>query len=117
MNRKLADRTKAFALQIIGTYTAVPKTDIGRVIGKQMLRSGTSVGAHCREAFRSRSDAELVSKLEVAVQETDETMYWMELLIESNVMKDDRLQPLLKEADELISIMVTSVKTIKDRRR
>ena len=89
---------------------------VARVLGKQMLRSGTSVGAHGREAFRSRSDAELVSKLEMAIQELDETMYWLELLVESEIVALARVQPLLDEANEQMSILVTSVRTIKRRR-
>lgn len=116
MNRSMADRTKQFALQVIALYGEVPKSDVGKVIGRQMLRSGTSVGAHGREAFRSRSNAELISKLEVALQEIDETMYWMELLIEAKVMQPDRIQPVLKEADEVTAVIVSSVKTIKSRK-
>jgi four helix bundle protein len=73
--------------------------------------------AHCREAFRGRSDAELVSKLETALQELDETIYWLELLIESGIVPSQRLEPLITEANELIAIIVTSVKTVKKRRR
>ena len=116
MNRSLADRTKAFALRVIRAYTALPRNEVARVLGKQMLRSGTSVGAHGREAFRSRSDAELVSKLEMAIQELDETMYWLELLVESEIVALARVQPLLDEANEQMSILVTSVRTIKRRR-
>jgi four helix bundle protein len=80
-----AKRTKAFALRVIRVFDALPKRGAASVIGRQMLRSGTSVGAHCREAFRGRSDAELISKLEGALQELDETIYWLELLIESGL--------------------------------
>ena len=117
MNRTLADRTKAFALRIIRLFTALPKNDVARVLGQQMLRSGTSVGAHGREAFRSRSDAELISKLEVSIQELDETMYWIELLIESKIVSARSVASLLEEANELMSILVASVRTIKRRRR
>ena len=82
-----------------------------------MLRSGTSVGAHAREAFRSRSDAELISKLELALQELDETMYWIELLVESKAVAAAKVEGLLTEADALIAILVSSVKTIKSRDR
>lgn len=117
MNRSLADRTKAFALRIIRLYSALPKRDVVRVIARQMLRSGTSVGAHGREAFRSRSNAELVSKMEMALQELDETMYWLELLVESGNVAPSRLSALMAEANELAAILVSSVKTIKSRRR
>ena len=84
---------------------------------KKLLRSGTSVGAHGREAFRARSNAELVSKLEVAIQELDESLYWIELLIETNAVDARRLSPLIAEANELMSILVASARTIKRRRR
>src|SRR5256885_10676597 len=113
----LRDRTKSFALRIIRVFSALPRTDVARVLGRQMLRSGTSVGAHCREGYRSRSDAEMISKYEGALQELDETMYWLELLVEAEIVKAPRLQPLMIEANEIISILVASVKTIKRRRR
>src|SRR5437762_762308 len=110
-------RTKSFALRIIRLFSALPKNEAARVLGRQMLRSGTSVGAHCREGYRSRSDAELISKYEGALQELDETMYWLELLVEAEIVKARRLQPLMVEANEIISILVASVRTIKRRRR
>jgi four helix bundle protein len=113
----LRDRTKAFALRVIRVYIELPKTELARILGRQVLRSGTSVGAHCREAFRARSDAELISKLETALQELDETLYWLELFIESDLLRLERLAPLMKEANEIIAIMVSSVKTVKKRRR
>lgn len=86
---------------------------VAQVIGKQILRSGTSVGAHVREGKRSRSNAEMISKTECALQELEETMYWFELLVESDIINAKLLTDLQKEADELMAIMVTSVKTIK----
>src|SRR6266568_3907532 len=115
MQRELTARTKAFAVRIVRLYDALPHTTVGYVIGKQVLRSGTSPGAHAREAYRSRSTAEVISKLEVALQELDETAYWLELLIEAEIVRPKRLQPLLTEIDELIAIIVTSVKTMKRR--
>lgn len=85
------------------------------MIGNQLLRSGTSVGAHLREGKRSRSDAEMISKFEVALQELEETKYWLELLGDSGIVKPEQLTDLLKEADELAAILVTSVKTLKRR--
>jgi len=82
-------------------------------MAKQVLRSGTSVGAQCREAYRSRSKAELISKLESALQELDETSYWLELLVESQIVTSDKLAPLMQEADELTRVMVTVVRTVK----
>ena len=86
------------------------------MIGKQVLRSGTSVGAHVWEGKRSRSELEFISKIEGGLQELEETVYWLELLVESGIAKAERLDGLLKEADELTAIMVTIVKKIKSRR-
>jgi four helix bundle protein len=87
------------------------------VIGKQLLRSGTSIGAHYREGTRSRSDAEFISKIEGALQELEETAYWLELLSESGVVNPERLTDLQQEADELTAILVTCVKNAKQRRK
>jgi four helix bundle protein len=97
-------------------YSALPTSRVASILGDQALRSGTSVGAHYREAFRSRSTAEVISKLEVALQELDEATYWIELLIDAEIVRPRRLQPLLQEADELTAILVTTVRTIKRRR-
>lgn len=111
-------RTKAFAIRIIRLYEALPRRRrAATVIGDQVLRSGTSVGAHCREAFRARSDAEWISKMEVALQELDETLYWLELLIEAEIIPEPRLASLMQEVDELTAILVASINTVKSRRR
>ncbi len=109
-------RTKQFALRIIRVYSALPSTPVAQVLGKQLLRAGTSVGAHYREAFRSRSDAEFVSKLQGGLQELDETEYWMELLVDADIIAAKRLTQLRQEASELIAIFTTSVKNAKSRR-
>jgi four helix bundle protein len=115
-NAGIMERTKAFALRIIGLYSALPKTTEAQVLGRQLLRSGTSVGAHVREGKRSRSDAEMVSNTEGALQELEETTYWLELLADFGIVKPSRLADLRREADELTAILVTSTKTIKARR-
>ena len=112
----LGKRTKDFALRVIRLYAALPKTPEAQVIGKQLLRSGTSVGAHYREARRAKSDADFVSKVEGALQELDETAYWLELLAESSIVKPDRLKPLTDECEELIAMFVTMVKNVKNRK-
>ena len=112
----LRDRTKAFALRIIKVYTALPKTTEAQVIGKQILRSGTSVGAHYREAKRARSTAEFISKIEGGTQELEETIYWLELLIGAEIMDEPRLKPLMDEADELMAILTSSVRKAKERK-
>ena len=110
------ERTKGFALRIIRLYSALPKTTVAQVLGKQLLRSGTSVGAHYREAIRSRSNAEFISKLEGALQELEETAYWIELLVESKIFTQARVAALMKEDDELTAILTTCVKNAKARR-
>lgn len=113
MSEDLKKRTKNFALRIIKVYSSLPKETLAQVLGKQVLRSGTSVGAHYREACRSRSNAEFVSKIEGGLQELEETIYWLELLIESGLISQEKLNLLLKESDELIAILVTCVKKLK----
>ena len=93
--------------------SALPKTTEAQVLGKQVLRSGTSVGANYREAFRGRSRAECGDSL----REVEETSYWLELLVESEIVSKRRLESLMKEADELTRIFVTTVKNIKNRRK
>jgi four helix bundle protein len=115
-NSELRDRTKKFALRVIRLFTALPKTDEARVLGRQLLRSGTSVAANYREACRGRSDAESLSKLGIVEQELDESLLWMELLVESGIIPPVRLDELRKEADELLSMTVASIKTLKSRR-
>lgn len=112
----LRTRTKQFSLRIIRLFAALPKTTEGQVLGKQLLRSGTSVGAHYREATRARSDAEFISKLEGGLQELEESAYWMELLAESGIVAPARLSELQKEADELTAILITCVKKAKHKR-
>ena len=109
------ERTKEFALRIIRLYGALPKTTEAQVIGRQVLRSGTSVGAQLREGKRSRSDAEMISKTESALQELEETAYWLELLAESGMVDREKLTGLRNEADQLTAILVTSAKTLKAR--
>jgi four helix bundle protein len=113
----LGQRTKQYALRIMRLRTALPHNDLGWTIGKQVLRSGTSVGAQYREARRSRSDAEFVSKLQSALQELDETAYWLELLVEGEIVSAERLAPLMDETQQLTSILVASIKTVKNRNR
>src|SRR5262245_24187971 len=104
-NPQLNDRTKEFALRIIRMYGALPKRAECDVIGRQVLRSGTSVAANYREAARSRTRSELASKFAIVLQELDETQLWIELLIEAGFVKEEKLKPLHSEADELIRIM------------
>ena len=113
----LTTRTKQFALRIVRLFGALPKTSAAQILGKQLLRSGTSVGANYREGRRGRSDAEVVSKLGIALQELEETNYWLELLAEGDIMPRNRLEPLMTETGELTAILTTCVKRTKARLR
>jgi len=106
-------RTKRFALGVVRLYSALPRTTVSQVLGRQVLRSGTSVGAHYREACRAKSRADFISKIEGALQELDETAYWLELLQEVYAEKSGQAQWLIAETNELISIFVTVVRSVK----
>jgi four helix bundle protein len=111
----LAQRTKAYALRVIRLYGALPKTTEAQVIGKQLLRAGTSVGANYREGYRARSDAEIVAKFSLCIQELDESMYWIELLSEAGIVTEAALAPLPDETNQLIAIFTSIVKRVKAR--
>ena len=114
----LRDRTKKYALRIVRLYQALPRNDgTAQVLGKQLLRAGTSVAAHYREACRAKSDIDFISKPESALQELDESDLWLELLGDSAVVKPTRVQPQRVETDELISILVTMTKNVKKRKQ
>lgn len=107
----LKDRTKQFALQIIRLVDTLPQNSTCDVIGRQLLRSGTSVGANYRAACRGKSKADFIAKLGIVVEEADECGYWLELLNDSVIMPQDKLEPLRRESDELTAIFVSSIKT------
>jgi four helix bundle protein len=106
-------RTKAYALDIIRLYQGLPKTGETQVIGRQILRSGTSVGAQYREACRAKSPADFINRMGGSLQELDETGYWLELLVDGKIVSTARLGELQKETDKLIAIFVSSIKTAK----
>ena len=113
----LRARTKEYALRIIRLYRALPPRDgVADILGKQLLRSGTSIAAHYREACRAKSDLDFISKLEGGQQELDESDLWLELLADSGVIKPNLIQPLRQETNELIAIFVTMTKNVKKRR-
>lgn len=109
----LKERTRRFAIRIIRMYRALPHSEEGRIIGKQLLRSGTSIGANYRAACRARSRAEFVAKLGIVLEEADETAFWLDLLRDAEVFPDAKLHGMICEADELISIFVASMSTAK----
>src|SRR5213596_3405707 len=110
----LRQRTKEFGLQIVRMFSGLPKTTEAQVLGKQLLRSGTSVGANYREAYRARSKAEFIAKCGDSLRELEETAYWLELLLESGIVSTEQLAALRQECDELIAIFVTIVRRSKE---
>jgi four helix bundle protein len=115
--RDLKERTKEFALRIIKLVEALPRRGTADVMGRQLLRSGTSVGANYRSACRAKSTADFISKMGIVEEEPDESLYWMELLIESGIVKSENLDSVMKEADELLAITVASINTAKKHRK
>src|SRR5438034_11510442 len=106
--KDLKPRTKAFALRVIRMYSKLPKNNtVAQILGKQVLRSGTSVGANYREAYRGRSKAEFISKCGDSLRELEETAYWLELLIETKIVRAENLSALRQECDELNAIVIT----------
>ena len=109
----LRDRTLEFGLRIVSMFGQLPKTEEARTMGRQILRSGTSVGANYREARRARSKAEFISIAGICLREADETSYWLELLVSAEIIAEAKLKPLRDECDELIAIFVTIIKNAK----
>ena len=107
---ELKERTKLFALRVINLYKSLPKTTEAQIIGKQLLRSATSLASNYRAACRARSNAEYFSKISIVIEETDETMFWTEILWEANIVKQNLLQSLYKENEEILKIMAVSRK-------
>jgi len=113
---QLKARTKAFALRVIRVSEALPPGRTADVLGKQLLRSGTSVSANYRAACRAKSKADFIHKLSIVEEEVDETGHWLELLVEAGVVSKKRLAPLMQEADELTAIIVAAIRTMKRAR-
>ena len=114
-SRELSERTKQFALRIIRLVSALPKSRSGDVIGRQLLRSGTSIGANYREAIRVNSRKHFISTIAIVLREADETLYWLELLAESGVVKPERLGDLIDEANQLVAIFAATLNTSRRR--
>lgn len=111
--RDLVGRTTEFALRVVRMFVALPKTEEARVLGKQALRSGTSVGANYREAQRARSKAEFVAKIGDCLKELDETAYWLELLVRGNIVPEAKLSALRDESNQLLAIFTAIAKKAK----
>ena len=110
---ELKKRTKQFGLRVIKLIEALPSSKSANVIGNQLLRSGTSVGANYRAACRARSKPDFISKAAISIEEADESLYWMEMLAEAEIMPREKLVALMKEADEIVAILTASVKTAR----
>jgi four helix bundle protein len=113
---EMMSRTKAYANRVVKLCAALPENWIAQTLGKQLLRSGTSVGANYRAVCRARSNLDFINKLRIVEEECDESLFWMELLVDNNLVKAARLRDLMKEADEILAIVVSSAKTARSSR-
>ena len=111
--REFKNRTYKLALRVIRLVEALPKSSTGNVIARQVLRSGTSIGANYRAACRGRSALDVLAKLGIVEEEADETLYWLDLLAEANLVPRKRLEPLMKEVNEILAMTVASIKTLR----
>ncbi len=112
----LTARTKAYALRVIRLVESLPRRRTAEVIGKQLLRSATSVGANYRAACRAKSKADFIAKMGIVEEEADECLYWMELLVESHLVPQQRLTDLMNEGNALVAIVISSIKTARHRK-
>jgi len=115
--QSLQVKTKNIALRIIKLVDSLPAGPSGNVIGHQVLRSGTSVGANYRSAARAKSKADMLNKLKIVEEESDETLYWLELLIEANLYPESRLRPLMDDVEQVLAMTVASIKTLRASQR
>lgn len=113
--QKFKERTKKSALRVLQLVEELPRSPAADVISRQLLRSATSIGANYRAACRGKSKADVISKLSIVEEEADESVYWLELLIESNIVSEARVTELLKEANEIVAMTVASIKTLRVR--
>jgi four helix bundle protein len=112
----LKQRTKQYALRIIKLVNSLPNNTTGWVIGKQLIRSGTGVAANYRAACRSRSIAEFIAKIGIVIEETDESAFWLELIMETNLLKKELIEPIYQETTEILAIMITSSNTASKKK-
>jgi four helix bundle protein len=109
----MKSRTKEYANRVVRVCAALPNNWVAQTLGKQLLRSGTSVGANYRAVCRAKSNSDFINKLRIVEEECDESLFWMELLVDNNLIKLSRLGGLMKEADEILAIIVSSAKTAR----
>lgn len=113
--QQFKERTQAFALRIINLVESLPRKPATLVIGKQLLRSATSVGANYRAACRGKSTADVIAKLSIVEEESDECLYWMELLIKADIISESKLANLMSECNEILAMTVASIKTLRNK--
>src|SRR5216117_3008414 len=109
-------RTKAYAVRVVKLVQSLPRTRECDILGSQLLRSGTSVGANYRAVCRAKSTSDFINKLRIVEEECDESLFWMELLVDNSLVRPSRLAGLMKEADEILAIVVSSAKTARTSR-
>ena len=114
---EMKQRTKRFANRVVKLCSALPDNWVARILGKQLLRSGTSVGANYRALCRAKSNADFINKLRIVEEESDESLFWMELLVENDLVKETKLRDLMNEANEILAIVVASAKTARNTGR
>ena len=114
--KEFKNRTKQIALRVIRLVESLPNTNSAQIIGKQLLRSATSVGANYRAACRGKSEAEVLHKLSIVEEEADESLYWLELLVESNIVAETKLSALMHDINEIVAMTVSSIKTLRSKK-
>lgn len=114
---KFRERTKRFVVDAIELYRSLPKTEEARIIGKQLLRSASSVGANYRAACRARSQAEFHSKISIVIEEADESIFWMEILLDTNIISKANIEKLMAEGNEIVKVTSSARKTITDKNK
>ncbi|MBN1554930.1 MAG: four helix bundle protein [Phycisphaerae bacterium] len=110
-------RTRAFALRVIRLYESLPKTKIAQHIGHQLMRAATSVGANYRASCRAKSKADFIAKMSIVEEEADESVFWMEMLVDAGIVAEKLLKPLMTEAEEITAIVVSSITTARGQKR
>jgi four helix bundle protein len=113
--QEFKNRTKQIALRVIRPVESLPNTNSAQTIGKQLLRSATSVGANYRAACRGKSTADILHKLAIVEEEADESLYWLELLIESNIVSENKLSALINDINQIVAVTVSSIKTLRSK--
>lgn len=117
LKEQLKPRTKQLALRVIRLVEALPAETAAQMIGRQLLRCGTSVGANYRAACRAKSTADMINKLKIVEEEADETLYWLELLLAAEIFPETKLSALMIEIDEILAMIVASIKTLRTKQR